>query len=131
MRTVRVDGVRSAVRDPQSVVVERVSTEEVTRSDRVVEVQWTGDDYAHGGRHDRRRLQELVDGAWVDLLVAAWTASVRGTEHPGTWQERLEQPDHHGHDDYRDDDLLHRGVDRQELRDVEEQAHDDERDDEG
>ena len=31
-----------------------------------VTLRWAGDDYAHGGTPNRRRLQELVDGKWMD-----------------------------------------------------------------
>lgn len=34
----------------------------------VVEVRWAGDDYAHGGTPNRRRLQEkTTEGEWVDV----------------------------------------------------------------
>ena len=34
----------------------------------VVEVRWTGDDYAHGGTPGRRRMQEREPGGeWVDV----------------------------------------------------------------
>jgi len=32
----------------------------------VIDLRWVGDDYAHGGTPERRRLQEFTDGEWVD-----------------------------------------------------------------
>jgi hypothetical protein len=52
----------------QDLTIERNPAREPSPGAEVVEVRWTGDDYAKGGTPGRRRMQERAPGGeWVDV----------------------------------------------------------------